>query len=233
MFYFVARLFELEATGTTSTVGDYYTFAVIGVIVAAFLQGALTGYGLLLQDAHNQGTFETLLVEPIPWVIVPTAMNLWRVSLSVATAVLMLLISAALGAHYRVAGFLGFAGLAALGIMSSTAIGVLASSLMVLAKRSAPVVVLYGLVASLFAGTLFPVHLIPDWLRWVSFLVPHTYVIDVSRQLLMEAPPPPTVPAATAVAGLVAFDVVVLAGGLAAFSRALQYSRRMGLLSGY
>ncbi len=233
LFYFVARLFDLEATATSSSVGDYYTFAVIGVIVAALLQGAMTGYGVLLQDAHNQGTFETVLVEPIPWLIVPIAMNLWRVAVSVTTAVLMLLISAGLGAHYRAVGFIGFAGVAALGIVSSTALGVLASSLMVLAKRSAPVVMVYGLVASLVAGTIFPLDLIPHWLRWVSFLVPHTYLIDVARQLLMETPPPPTVSAATAVGGLVAFNVIVLAGGLAAFSRALQYSRRMGLLSGY
>ncbi len=233
LFYFVARLFELEVAGGTSTVGDYYTFAAIGVIVAALLQGVLTGYGRLLQDAQTQGTLETLLVEPIPWVLIPIALNLWQVLLSVATAVLMLLISAGLGADYRLAGLPDFAVLSALGILSSTAIGVLASSLMLLAKRAASVLALYGLAASLFAGTIFPVQLIPDWLRWVSFLVPHTYLIDVSRQLLMDMPPSPTVPLATAVSGLVIFDIVVLAGGLVTFSWALQYSRRMGLLSGY
>lgn len=233
LYYFVARLFEAEGTANHAAVGDYYTFLIIGLATSAVLQALLSGFGSQLQYAQDRGVLETLLVEPVPWLILPIALNLWRLMLGAVGAGLLLAIGGLLGAEYRLAGVPAFVGIVALGAVATSAVGITAASLLVLAKRSAPALSLYGLVASLFAGTLFPIELIPGWLRWVSFLVPHTYTIDLGRAFLMQAPPPPVVSIEQAVLGLAVFSVFGLAAGLWLFSRSLQYSRKMGLLSGY
>lgn len=229
IYYFVGQL-----VGESPEIGnDYFTFAVIGMSVSTMLQAALSGFGGSLQRAQNRGTFETLLVEPVPWVILPFAMNLWKVMLGVVGGTLTLLTGLVLGAHYIPAGIPQFVVLILLGILASMGIGILSASLMVLAKRSQPIIKLYGIASSLLAGALFSVDQLPDFLRPLALAIPHTYVINSARAVLMDDPGTFSIPFGTAVLALSIFIVVVSSIGLWLFSRSLQYARKMGLLSGY
>ncbi len=229
IYFFIGDL-----VGEAPEVGaDYFTFATIGLFVSTILQGALSGFGGSLQRAQNRGTFETLLVEPVPWSFLPFAMNIWRVVDSFISAILIFLLGLALGANYTMGGLPAFGTLIILGVLASTAIGILSSSLMLLAKRSQPILTLYGLAASLLAGAVFSVDQLPAYLRWASYLLPHTYVINSARAVLMDDPGTFSIPLGTAVIALVAFNIVVFGLGLWLFSRSLQYARKMGMLSGY
>lgn len=223
-----------ELVGENPEVGnDYFTFAVIGVGVTTILQAALSGFGGSLQRAQNRGTFETLLVEPVPWTFLPFAMNLWRIVVGSFSGSLIFLLGLALGATYILAGFPKLIVLIFLGVLASMGIGIVAASLMVLAKRSQPVLTLYGLAASLFAGALFSVDQLPPFLKALSWLIPHTYVINSARAVLMEDPGTFFIPFNQAVLALTVFNIFIFAIGLWLFSKALQYARKMGLLSGY
>lgn len=212
---------------------DSYAATLIGVAVAYALQNALTGFGSRLQVAQDRGTFETLLVEPVPWRLVPLAMNIWRTSTGLVGTAIMLVVGALLGAELRPAGIPALLGLLVLGVLAANAVGLLSASLLVLAKRSDPVLALYGLVASLLGGTLFSIEVLPPWLRIFSWAVPHTYVISAAREVLMVEPVEGGMSLTTAVTGLVIFNLVVFGSGSVLFGRSLQYARRMGLLSGY
>jgi ABC-2 type transport system permease protein len=229
IYYFVGDL-----VGDAPEVGDdYFTFATIGLMVSTILHGALSGFGGSLQRAQNRGTFETLLVEPVPWTFLPFAMNIWRIADSFISAVLIFLLGLALGANYIMSGLPQFLALIVLGVLASTAIGILSASLMLLAKRSQPILTLYGFAASLLAGAVFSVDQLPTWMRWASYLLPHTYVINSARAVMMEDPGTFFIPFPTAVLALVAFNIVVFGLGLWLFTRSLQYARKMGMLSGY
>ncbi len=154
-------------------------------------------------------------------------------TLGIAGGCVMFLLSLFLGAQYVWSGIPGFAALLVLGFLASAAIGILAACMMVLAKRSAPILRIYGLAATLFGGVLFPIDLLPAWLRPLSWLVPQSYVINGTRGLLMQNPPPETVPFSTAALGLLVFTAVLLPIGLTLLYRSMQYARRMGMLSGY
>jgi ABC-2 type transport system permease protein len=212
---------------------DYFTFAVIGLCVSTILQAALGGFGGSLQRAQNRGTFETLLVEPVPWTFLPFAMNLWRVILGFLGGVLIFSLGLLLGADYVISGIPAFILLLILGVLASMGIGILAASLMVLAKRSQPVLTLYGLAASLLAGALFSVDQLPPYLRALSWAIPHTYVINSARTVLMEDPGSFSISFGSAALALTIFNLVVFTGGLWLFNRSLQYARKMGMLSGY
>jgi ABC-2 type transport system permease protein len=223
-----------DLVGDAPEVGDdYFTFAIIGICASTVLQAALGGFGGALQRAQNRGTFETLLVEPIPWPFLPFAMNVYRIITGFFDGGLVFVIGLAMGANIIMSGIPQFLVLLVLGVVASTAIGVLSASLMVLAKRSQPVLTLYGLAASLFAGAAFSVDQLPTPLQWISYAIPHTYVINSARAVLMEDPGTFFIPFNTAVIALMIFNVVVFGVGLWLFSRALQYARKMGMLSGY
>lgn len=229
IYYFIGEL-----VGSAATVGgDYFTFAMIGLAVTTVLQAALTGFGWALGRAQDRGTFETLLVEPVPWTVLPFAMNLWRVLLGVVSGAIVFAIGLALGAQIDIGGVPAFLLILVLGLLASVGIGTVTAAFMVLSKRAQPLVVLYGLAASVLAGALFSVEQLPRALQYVSWAIPHTYVINAAREALMADPGSFTVPVGTAVIALGVFDAIALTGGLWLLSRSMQYARKMGLLSGY
>jgi len=230
LYFFISRLLPQDAA---SVGGDYFTFSAIGLATTAVLQNALADFGYRVQRAQDQGHLETLLIQPVSWLALPFGMSLWPVALGSLAGTSMLFLAWLLGAEFAAGGLPTFLLLVVLGIIASTGLGLLSGALMLLSKRAQPLLVLYGFAASLLGGALFPITLLPDPLRWLSYLVPHMYVINGGRVALMSEPPLSPVTTAQALIGLAAFDLVILVVGLWLFSRALQYARRTGLLGGY
>lgn len=224
LYFFQARFLERP---------DAYTATLVGVSVAMALQMALSGFGGRLQLVQDRGTLEPVLVEPVPWWTLPLTMNIWLSLTGLVTMGLMLGAGLALGAEINVGGLPAFAMIIVLGILACNAIGILSGSLLVLAKKAGAVLALYGLAASLLGGALFSIEVLPDWLRPLSYLVPHAYVISASREVLVPGAVGAGMPFSTAIIGLVVFIAVAYPLGLWAFSKSLNYARRMGLLGGY
>ena len=230
----VAYFFIGQLVGESSAVGgDYFTFSAIGLAVTVVLQSALSGFGAALQRSQNRGQLEFILAEPVPWLYLPLAMNSWRALLGLVNGILILVMATFLGAELLISGMPEFLVLLILGVGASTAIGILAASLLIVAKRSQPVLTLYGLASSLLGGALFSVDQLPPWLKVFSYTIPHTYVINSARTVLMEDPGSFHIPFGTAAGLLAIFNLIVVGAGMWLFSRSLQFARREGILGGY
>jgi len=48
-----------------------------------------------------------------------------------------------------------------------------------------PVEWIVNIIARLFSGLYYPLDILPEWCRWLSLLVPHTYVFDAERRILL------------------------------------------------
>src|SRR5690606_10940503 len=110
----------------------------------------------------------------------------------------------------------------------------LGASVKVLSKRSDPVLALYTIAASILSGAFYPVELLPGWLQAISWTIPHTYVMQALRRLLMPQgdvlPGPDT---SVAIVALIVFCAVAYPIALWTFGKALEYGRKIGALSGY
>lgn len=211
--------------------GDVFGVMLIGTAVTLGLQDALTQLTARLNFAMERGTLETYLVEPVPWVLIPIAMNVWRSFTGGVIACFMIGIGWLLGMPIDPGGILLGLLVLFLGIIACNALGTLAASFLVLFKRGDPVVMLFSLAAGVLGGALFPVSVLPEWIRWVSYLVPHTYVISAERQLLMPNPPAGELDVGLSIAVLAVLSVVMLTGGLWIFDRSLRLARKLGILS--
>lgn len=226
--FFIGQLIRDARVG-----GDYLTYVTIGLGVTAMLQGALVGFGGILQQAFMRGNLETYLVEPVPWTVLPVAMNTWALLLGVFNGLALMVLGIALGANLDYGSLLPFTALILLGLIATTAIGILSASVLMLTLKSQPILVVYGLAASLLAGSVFSVSQLPIWLRIFSFAIPHTYVINGSRSLLMRDPGSFEMSFGTAALVLAIFSLVAMPIGLWLFRRSLEFARKMGMLSGY
>lgn len=228
-FFFISEL-----VGRSATVGgDYLTFTVIGLGMTTMLNGAMVGFGSSLQGAFQRGTLEVFLVEPIPWTTLPLAMNQYQVMLGGVSGLILFGVGGLLGAEFDSSGILAASAIAVLGLLAAAAIGIISAAVLLLTLKSAPVLRIYGLAASLLAGSIFSVNQLPGWARPISFLLPHTYVINGARTALMRDPGSFEIDITTAIVALIIFDVAFFVGGLYLFRKTLELSRKMGTLGGY
>jgi ABC-2 type transport system permease protein len=108
-------------------------------------------------------------------------------------------------------------------------VGVLSASFTLVYKTGNPFGWILGTVSGLLGGVVFPVALLPPWIRWTSSLLPITYALDGMRKsLLASVPFAGILPDAAALA---AFDVLLLPLSLLAFRLAVRKAKRDGSLS--
>jgi ABC-2 type transport system permease protein len=230
-FSFVA---DLVSDNGPEVAFDYYTFVVLGVATMSVLGVTLNSFGGAMLNFVTQGQLEMFLVEPMPWRALPFALVPWGTFQAFLTSSLMVVLSIPLGAEYLLSGVPAAIVIVLLGNAATLSIGILGASIKVLSKRTDPVLQLYTIAASVLSGAFFPIELLPSWLRAFSWVIPHTYVIQALRRVLMpqgEVLPGPT--ALQAIGALFVFCVLMYPLALWVFGRALEYGRKIGALSGY
>jgi ABC-2 type transport system permease protein len=223
LYYFQSTFLEMS--------DQLFVMMIIGTAVIAGLQDALTGLTSRLNFAMERGTLETYLVEPVPWALIPVAMNLWRSVAGAMLACFMVGLGWLLGAPINAAAIPAALVVLFLGIIACNALGTFAAAFIVLFKRGEPVVHLFGLASAVLGGALFPIDVLPEPVRWLSYLVPHSYVISVERNLLIPGAPPEGLPIGWSVALLVLLCLVTFASGIVVFDRSLRLARQLGILS--
>jgi ABC-2 type transport system permease protein len=227
VFPVLLYFFQTRFLGST----NHFMMMLVGTAVIAGLQDAMTGLTSRLSFAMERGTLETYLVEPVPWALIPVAMNIWRSFTGAILACVMVGLGCLLGGTIKPEGIPLALLVLFLGIVACNALGSFAAAFILLFKRGEPVVALYSLAAGVLGGALFPIDVLPSWLRWLSYLVPHSYVISAMRQVLLPNPPDDGLPLWLSISVLAAFCVVSLVTGLFVFDRALRLARRLGILS--
>ena len=140
-------------------------------------------------------------------------------------------LGAAGGAPLGAGNWAGAALLFVLAILVFASLGILAASFVMVFKRGNPGAWLLSWLSWLLAGILYPVRVLPDWLRVVSAVLPITYAVDGIRSALLGAAPWAVLwPSLMA---LSVFALVLVPLSLAAFSAATRWARSAGTLAQY
>jgi ABC-2 type transport system permease protein len=114
-------------------------------------------------------------------------------------------------------------------VLCFLSVGVLSASFILVYKTGNPFSWVLGTVSGLLGGVVFPVSLLPPWIRWVSSLLPVTYALDGMRKSLLASSAFAEV--LPDVAALAVFDAVLLPLSLVAFRLAVRKAKRDGTLS--
>ncbi len=233
IFVFIA---DLTGSGGSAARfgGDYYTFVIIGIFAIHAITSGIRGFSAELDQAIVHGNLEMLLVEPIRWRMLPFGMSLWPMILGLLTGGFILFSGALLGARYDMGGLLPAIPIVLLGLTAGLSLSILSASVKVLAKKGDPVLTVFLLVAQVFSGAYFTIEMLPGAIRWIAYLIPHTYVIGALRRILM--PGGETLQGMTfgqALTGLLIFNVIMYPLALYLFGRGMEVGRKYGLLGGY
>jgi ABC-2 type transport system permease protein len=180
--YYISRLVSVKSFGSPD---DYFAYAVIGFVILQVLYSTVGNLPARVRQELVAGTFEKFVVSPfgaaaavVSMTVFPFVLALFAAASTIAFAVLVFGMpmhwpTVALSIPLAVFGCLSFAPFALLGA---------AAVIFVKQAQTGTAFMVTGI--SFVAGFLFPVSLLPGWIRWMSDVQPFTPTVDLLRHVL-------------------------------------------------
>lgn len=200
---------------------DYMSFILPGIIALGSLGGAVSG-GMILLDERLRGIMKEYLVSPIPRLSILLGNAASTATKALFQSTLMLIIGILMGAQL-VGNPLGWVtalllvGLFALGF-SGLALAMAAQSRSIAGYHG--LIFLFNLPMLFASNALYPLDVLPSWMRMVVLCNPTTYLIDVVRALAFGIPA--TLSPVVSLGVLVLFGVVGVGLALLSFQASLR-----------
>jgi ABC-2 type transport system permease protein len=225
-FYYLSRIVP-----ETAQTGDYLGFVTTGLVVTTLLiSGAATMAGNVRQE-QVQGTLEVTLSSGVPPIAFMLGTAGYPLAAGAVRAILYAFVAYLVGA--RVPGANWGVAVAALvaGTLAFVGVGLVAVSLVIVVRQAAGAIGWLLGAVTLLAGVMFPIDLLPTWLRFLAGLSAATWTLRIVREAVLEgAGWDSTWP------GIVVLVVMAVVYGVVAVSvlrLALRRARRTGVLAQY
>ncbi len=191
LYFLMGRMVEAKASLLLGPAygNNYMSFIVVGIMVNVFLYTNLADPYTRIARSYFNGTMDLFLLSPMS-VYTPL---LGLMTKSILDDYPRLIFVGAFGIFLFGAVFrfsdLGWVFLFSLLVLASAfGIGMISASsfyLLNIKRGTEPVrFIVQQLMATLLAGTYYPVTVLPKPLQWVACLIPHTYAFDALRRLL-------------------------------------------------
>jgi ABC-2 type transport system permease protein len=177
-FAYVSKLVApSQALGTHGKTATYFSYVIVNLAYTVLLSSALQSFANMIRRDQLTGTLESILVSATPIHVVALSSGLWSLAISALQAAYYLGLGAVFGLDLpraNVPALLVFLGLS---VACMAALGLMASAVVIAYKQAPPSGMLVGGAASLLAGVLFPVTLLPAPLRVVAWFLPLTHAL--------------------------------------------------------
>lgn len=229
---FLSRLVPGHQSTLARYGNDYFTFVLIGTASLAYFTVALGSFSSGLDEEQQQGTLEPLLASPNDPRLLLLLGAAWPLIFATVQLVAYLIAGGLLfRVEFASSHLLLAAGILFLTVIAFSAVGLAASSVMLLSKRTGPVVGLIAATFALLGGVLYPIAVLPRPLQLLAEALPMSHGLDgIRRALVAHLDTGAIVQDAAVLAG---FSVVLFPLALQGFRWAVDRARRQGSLGHY
>ncbi len=230
-FFFFARFVDMGRVPTLQAYGgDYFGFALVGVIILNFQQAAVSAYPRSIREAQLTGTLEAMLATPAPGWLVLLCAPLYTFASALLWALVYLGVGILVfGVRIGPVNPAALALAAPLAVLAFASLGFMAAALTMVFRRTAPVSALIGGASALLGGVLYPTAVLPGWLQDLAQALPITHALEVVRRATFTGATVEQL--APSLIGLSLFCAVFVPLGLLSFTLALRRARKDGSLT--
>ncbi len=212
--------------------GNYLGFVVIGFLATEFQQVGVSGLAQRIRFAQMMGTLEAEVATPAPpWMVLGAPPVYEFAASSVRSAAYLLGAKLLLGLDLSRVNLVSLAISVPLIIAAFSGLGLLAAATTMLVRRMNPVAMVIGSLSFFLSGVMYPVTVLPAWLREVGRLLPLTHALAVLRGALLVGAGPGEL--RDSLLALLIFAGVLAPIGAGLFAFALRRARVDGSLSHY
>lgn len=209
---------------------DFVTFAAVGLVVINASTRPMAATMSYLAQANRVGILPAMWSTPAPrWALCLGASLAALTDAVVEGAIVIALAFLFFGPSTQAVSMMAIVPLV-FGLATFWGLGLVFGSVFLATRSWTAQAVVTGLLLAL-AGTVFPITILPWSVRWLSYALPHTYVLDALRHLVLGTPTIVPLPVDLAVAGVSA--VLAVLGGVVMFRRADRLAARRGVIGLY
>jgi ABC-2 type transport system permease protein len=211
-------------SGTT----NYMSFALIGMVLANFINAVFWGMGYSLKDDMDAGVLESNWLAPASRLLLMTGRTFTSLTITTITSLFTLLVAAWLFG-FEIIGNLGAALLTVLPMLLGLyGFGFAFAALVLIMREANTLVDVSSFLVQTFAGTSYPVTALPRYLLPLALALPLTYGFDAVRGLLLGTST--LLPIAWEFVLMLVFMLVMVVVGVWAFRRLELRVRMKGTL---
>ncbi|HVU51361.1 MAG TPA: ABC transporter permease [Polyangia bacterium] len=212
--------------------GNYLGFLAIGFLATELQTVGLQGLSGRIRAAQMMGTLEAELATPAPAWMVLGAAPVYEFGTSALRSALYLWAATWLvGLQLPRTNVVTVAVAVPLVLAAFIGLGLFTAGSTLLVRRTNPVAVIFGSLSFFLSGVLYPVSVLPGWLRALGHFLPLTHVLVVLRGAFLAGASPSAV--SGSLAALAIFAAVLIPAGAATFAYALRRARVDGSLTHY
>jgi ABC-2 type transport system permease protein len=211
--------------------GNYFGFALVGVIMTSLMALGLTGMSSRIREAQMMGTLELMLLSPNRLGVLFLSSSLWAHVQALVTLSLYVVVGVVLGASFQDANLAMTLVSLVLAVLAFNALGLLSAAVVIVIKQGNPVALLISVASVLLAGVFYPVTVLPDWLQALGQLLPLTQALELVRRAALGGEGIATLWGPFLI--LAAITALTMPVGLWACRRAVRIAQTDGSLSQY
>ncbi len=231
VYYFLSKLIGNNAAAYLSDYGnDYFSFVIIGVAFAGYLNTAINSFSESLRDAQTTGTLEFILSTPTKTTTFLFGSVLWSFIVKSLDIFVYFLFSIFLfDLNLSNADWFSASIISILTILSFISFGIFGACFVVLYKRDFSLWI--NTVFRLIGGVLFPITILPIGMRFFSYLIPVTYSLEGMRLALLKGYGLSQL--SNEIIALILFIIILTPISIYLFKYSLNKARKDGTLTEY
>ena len=154
----------------------------VGLAVSGYFSISLIAASNRLRQAQTTGTLEAMFVTATPPGSLLALSTAWDYLLAtLRQAVFVTVGVVAMGVEFDLNIWAAMP-VIVLSLASFVALGLIAASFILVVKRGDSIAILGNIMTTVFGGVLFPITLLPDWIRPISYLIPLSWALDGLRR---------------------------------------------------
>lgn len=187
-FFLVGKMIGGEGANVLSKYkGNYISFVIIGLAFSGYMVSGLYAFSSAINREQIYGTFEKLfLISSAPeWLLVLLLGSYTFISGTLRIFVYLIFGYVFFDVDFSNMNLSSALLTSFLCIITYAGLGAFSAGFTILYKRGNPLDFLLIGLMTFFGGIYFPVDLIPDFLRWLSNLIPITHSLYALRMSLL------------------------------------------------
>lgn len=182
-YFFIGRLMEGSHPEALAKYGtNYFSFVLIGISFTSYFTAAITIFSGSIRRAQMAGCLEAILSSQTnPRTIVLMSSFYSFISSAVIMFIMFIISILFFGFDISNINIPSFLISFLLSLVVFISLGIFSASGTIVFKQGDPFQFIFGALSSLLGGAVFPVSILPDWLKAVSDFIPITYSLDILR----------------------------------------------------
>jgi len=232
-YFFIAKMLNKQSIPDISSYSkDYFAFALIGIAFSTYFNIAIQTFSGSMRRAQMAGCLEAILSSQTDPKSVVFLSSLYSFISTGVLLVLMFLVSwLFLGFSFANINILSTLVCIFFSLTTFISLGIFSGAGTIIFKQGDPFGFIFGSISSLLGGAVFPISILPGWLKSISYMVPITYSLDSLRLSILKGQNICMLAKPIMILGII--SLILLPASLIFFNWAVEKGKRDGTLMQY